>query len=459
MEEKIINFIAALRSTGVRISLAESTDAFNAVNFMGIKYRETFRLSLRATLIKNATDLNKFDELFPYFFDSLNAPPMMNINRDLTPEELQMLASALQEFNARLRKALERLLNGEQLTKDELDQVGKLVGLNNVDDMRYRDWMVQRMKRALGYKDIQNAIRELADLLKELGLDKERLDQIREMLKENQRALDKQLRQYSGQKISENIPKGDSDEARDDLFNRPFSSLTDREMMYLRKEVQRLATILRTRVALRQKRAKSGQLDAKSTIRANLKHGNVPFLIKHREKNLRPNLVVICDVSTSMRFCSELMLSLIYALQDLIKKTSSFAFIDHIEYITPNLSVRQPDEAVKQVLERMPAGYYNTDLGNSLRNFADDYMDKLDNKTTLIIVGDGRNNYNDPRLDIFQVMARRSRRTIWLNPEMPALWGSGDSDMLKYIPACDDILHVSNLKELSTAVDQLLTGK
>jgi uncharacterized protein len=459
MEEKIINFIAALRSTGVRISLAESTDAFNAVNFMGIKNRETFRLSLRATLIKNATDLNKFDELFPYFFDSLNAPPMMNINRDLTPEELQMLASALQEFNARLRKALERLLNGEQLTKDELDQVGKLVGLNNVDDMRYRDWMVQRMKRALGYKDIQNAIRELADLLKELGLDKERLDQIREMLKENQRALDKQLRQYSGQKISENIPKGDSDEARDDLFNRPFSSLTDREMMYLRKEVQRLATILRTRVALRQKRAKSGQLDAKSTIRANLKHGNVPFLIKHREKNLRPNLVVICDVSTSMRFCSELMLSLIYALQDLIKKTSSFAFIDHIEYITPNLSVRQPDEAVKQVLERMPAGYYNTDLGNSLRNFADDYIDKLDNKTTLIIVGDGRNNYNDPRLDIFQVMARRSRRTIWLNPEMPALWGSGDSDMLKYIPACDDILHVSNLKELSTAVDQLLTGK
>jgi uncharacterized protein with von Willebrand factor type A (vWA) domain len=230
-------------------------------------------------------------------------------------------------------------------------------------------------------------------------------------------------------------------------------------MMILRREVQRLAVVLRTRIALRQKRAKSGQLDAKSTIRANLKHGNVPFEIKHREKSLKPKLVVICDVSTSMRFCSELMLSLIYALQDQINKTSAFAFIDHIEYITPDLSVRQPNEAIRQVLERMPAGYYNTDLGNSLDNFSEDFMDRLDNKTTLIIVGDGRNNYNDPRLEIFQVMSRRSRRTIWLNPEMPALWGTGDSDMLKYIPACDDILHVSNLKELSTAVDQLLTGK
>jgi hypothetical protein len=459
MDERIINFISALRSGGVRISLAESTDAFNAVDFLGIKDREEFRISLRSTLVKDAEDLHVFDELFPYFFDSLNAPPMMNITQSLTPEEIKMLVKALQEFNARLRKALERLLKGEQLSQEELDQIGRLVGLNSVDDMRYQEWMVQRMKRALGFKDIQNAIRELMELLNELGFDKDRLDQIREILKENQRALDKQLQQYSGQRISENLPKNTPDDPRDGLSTRPFSSLTDREMMILRREVQRLAVVLRTRIALRQKRAKSGQLDAKSTIRANLKHGNVPFEIKHREKSLKPKLVVICDVSTSMRFCSELMLSLIYALQDQINKTSAFAFIDHIEYITPDLSVRQPNEAIRQVLERMPAGYYNTDLGNSLDNFSEDFMDRLDNKTTLIIVGDGRNNYNDPRLEIFQVMSRRSRRTIWLNPEMPALWGTGDSDMLKYIPACDDILHVSNLKELSTAVDQLLTGK
>lgn len=459
MDERIIRFIAALRSSGVRISLAESEDAFNAVDNLGVMNRDTFRLSLRATLIKDMENLSTFDELFPYFFDSGNAPPMMNIAQDLSPEEANMLAKALREFNANLRRALERLLKGEQLSKEELDQLGKLVGLNHVEDMRYREWMAQRMKRALGFKNIQDAIRELVQLLDEFGMNKERLEQLRQLLKENQNTIEQQLQQHAGQKISENMPLNEPDNALDNLFDRPFNALSDREMMLLRKEVQRLAAALRTRVALRQKRAKSGQLDAKATIRANLKHGNVPIEIKHREKTLKPRLVVICDVSTSMRFCSELMLSLIYELQDQISKTYSFAFIDHMEFITPDLSVRQPNEAIRQVLSRLPAGYYNTDLGNSLMDFMDGYLDKLDYRTTLIIVGDGRNNYNNPRLEIFKKMTRRSRRTIWLNPELPALWGTGDSDMLKYIPGCDRILHVSNLKELTSAVDSLLVYK
>jgi uncharacterized protein with von Willebrand factor type A (vWA) domain len=84
-------------------------------------------------------------------------------------------------------------------------------------------------------------------------------------------------------------------------------------------------------------------------------------------------------------------------------------------------------------------------------------MDRVDSRSTFIIVGDGRNNYNDPRLDIFCTIARRSHRTIWLNPESPALWGSGDSDMLKYASHCDSILQVSTLAELATAVDRLLS--
>jgi uncharacterized protein with von Willebrand factor type A (vWA) domain len=459
MEERILYFIAALRTSGVRISLAESTDALNAVDFLGIKDRESFRLSLRSTLIKKFEDISIFDELFPFYFDTFNSPPMMDIAQDLTPEEVNMLVKALQEFNARLRNALERLLNGEQLSREELEQIGKLVGLNNVDEMRYREWMVQRMKRALGYKDIQNALGELGKLLEEFGMNKIRLEELRELLMENQNALVEQLRQFVGQRISENMPINEPDESRSGLFDRPFNALNDREMTMLRKEVQRLALILRTRVALRLKRAKSGQLDAKATIRANLKHGNVPIDIRHRYRTLKPRLVVICDVSTSMRFCSELMLSLVYAIQDQISKTYAFAFIDHLEYVTPELSSKNPNEAVQQVLARLPAGYYNTDLGNSLVNFSKEHIDRLDYRTILIIVGDGRNNYNNPRLDIFKKLTRRSRRTIWLNPEAPALWGTGDSDFLKYIPDCDNILHVSTLKELSVAVDNLLTYK
>jgi uncharacterized protein with von Willebrand factor type A (vWA) domain len=150
------------------------------------------------------------------------------------------------------------------------------------------------------------------------------------------------------------------------------------------------------------------------------------------------------------------MLGLVHALQDLITKTHAFAFIDHLEYISPDFVGRQANEAIREVLVRMPPGYYSTDLGYSLEAFEREYMDTLDRRTTFILVGDGRNNYNDPRLSIFQKMARRSRRTIWINPEPPMLWGSGDSDMLKYAPLCDNVVVAATLNELTAAVDHLL---
>jgi uncharacterized protein with von Willebrand factor type A (vWA) domain len=199
-------------------------------------------------------------------------------------------------------------------------------------------------------------------------------------------------------------------------------------------------------------------LDAKATIRANLRHGNVPIVIKHRDRTLKPKLVVLCDISTSMRSVSEMMLSFLYQLQDQISKTYAFAFIDHLEFVSPDFSEFDSNQAVSKVLERMPSGYYNTDLGNSLENFDQDHMAKVDSRTTFIIVGDGRNNYNDPRLDLFQNIVRRSRRVIWLTPESPALWGSGDSDMLKYVPHCDVILQANTLSELLAAIDHLMVA-
>ncbi len=456
MDERIIKFISALRIAGVRVSLAESADAFRAVEEMGVGNREVFRLSLRATLVKEAGDIPIFDELFPFFFDTAGAPPLLDLTQDLTPEEAQMLAKALQGFNERLRRTLERLLNGEPLSQEELERLGRLVGLTQIDDMRYREWMAQRMQRALGFREVRQALQELRELLDEMGMDRQRLEQLRNLVQLNQQAIEQQLRQYAGQRIAENMSEQTVEEHGENLLNRPFGTLTDKDMELLHKEVQRLATILRTRVALRQKRAKSGQLDAKATIRANLKHSNVPIEIKHRERNLKPKLVVICDISTSMRFCSELMLSLIYAMQSQISKTHAFAFIDHLEFISPDFVGRGAREAVAQVLERLPSGYYNTDLGYSLQNFSSDYLDKVDSRTTVILVGDGRNNYNDPRVDLFREIARRCRRTIWINPEPVHLWGTGDSDMHKYVPACDVILQAGTLSELVMAVDKLL---
>lgn len=457
MDERIVRFISALRAAGVRVSLAESADAFSAVDHLGIQNRDTFRLSLRSTLVKDAKNIPVFEELFPLFFGTTNAPPLMNLSEDLTPDEAEKLAQALRQFSDQIREMLERMLRGEQLSQEELDRLGRFVGLNQVDDLRYREWMTQRLQKALRFPEVREALQELAELLAQMGMDKQRVEQMMRLMQANQQALEDQLRQFAGQRIADNLSEQPPDDSLEALLNRPFNALSDKDMDKLRKEVQRLASVLRTRVALRQKRAKSGQLDAKNTIRANLKHGNVPIEIKHREHTLKPKLVVICDVSTSMRSCSELMLSLLYALQDQISKTHAFAFIDHLEYISPDFDANESRQAVQQVLDRMPSGYYNTDFGSSLENFNEDYLNTMDGRTTFLVVGDGRNNYNDPRADLFSMLAHRSRRTIWITPEASGLWGTGDSDMLKYSTHCDVILQAANLAELTAAVDKLLS--
>jgi len=458
MEDRILKFISALRASGLRISLAESADAFQVIQKIGITDRELFRYSLKATLVKDSENIPVFDELFPIFFSNIDSPPMMKIAEDLSPEEADLLAEVLQKYNQKLRRMLEKLINGENLNNEELENLARMVGLNRINELRYREWLVQRMKRALGYKEIQLALLELVELLTQLGMNKERVNQMMQVLYSNQKAQEDQLRQFAGQRLAENMSENTPEHNINDLINRPFNSLSERDMAQLRKEVRRLANILRTRIALRQKKAKTGQINAKATIRANLKHGNVPIHLKFHGRSLKPKLIVICDVSTSMRYCSELMLSLLYTIQDQISKTSAFAFIDHIEYISPDFVDKEAQQAVSKVLDRMPAGYYNTDLGNSLADFQKKYFEMVDSHSTFIIVGDGRNNFNNPRLDIFNKIARRSRRTIWLNPEAPTLWGSGDSDMLKYAPSCDAVLHANSLGELTTAIDKLLIG-
>jgi len=123
---------------------------------MGIQDREEFRLSLRATLIKDLKDIPTFNKLFPLFFGS-GQPPMMggNPSDDLTPDEIQMLADALKQFTENLRQRMERLMNGEQLSRAELEALAQLVGLNQADSLNYQNWMAQRMMRAMAFPEVQ----------------------------------------------------------------------------------------------------------------------------------------------------------------------------------------------------------------------------------------------------------------------------------------------------------------
>jgi uncharacterized protein with von Willebrand factor type A (vWA) domain len=458
MESRILQLISALRASGVRVSLAESTEAFAAVELMGIRDRQHFRLSLRSTLIKDVRDLPVFDKLFPLFFGS-GQPPQMggSPTEGMSPKEAQTLAEALRQFTAELRQRMERLMDGEPLSAEELEALAALAGLERVTDLRYQNWMAQRMLQALEFPEVRAALKELMAQLAALGMDAQSMARFRARVQQNLDGIQDQVQKYARQRIAENLSDRPPAESVDGLMDRPFQALSDAEKALLQREIKRLAAALRTRIALRQKRAKSGQLDPKATLRASLKYHGVPLEIRHRDKVRKPKIVVLCDISTSMRFCSELMLSFLFALQGQVRKTSAFAFIDHLEFISDEYNGGDADGAIQSVLRRMPGGYYNTDLGGSLDNFNRNYLDTLDGRTTLIVVGDGRNNHNDPRLDIFSRLSRRAVRTIWLNPEPRTLW-FGDSDMPKYAPLCSDVLTVGNLRELAQAVDTLLSA-
>ena len=148
MEERILRFIGALRASGVRVSLAESADGLRAVRAAGVGDRNRFRVSLRAALVKERRGLAIFDQLFPMFFDHAAVPSLPDVAGDLSPQEAELLADALGQFSESLRRTIERLLRGEPLSDDELERLGRAVGLQQVDDLRYREWMIERMRRA-----------------------------------------------------------------------------------------------------------------------------------------------------------------------------------------------------------------------------------------------------------------------------------------------------------------------
>jgi hypothetical protein len=297
-------------------------------------------------------------------------------------------------------------------------------------------------------------------LLKELGMSQEAIDELMQGMEENRDALAEQIAQGIGAAAAKQRVEQAAQEKQEstDLMERPFRSLSEREAELLRDQVRRLAAQLRSRAALRQKRGKSGTLDAKKTIRTNLRYGGVPMELKFKTRHLKPKLLLICDVSTSMRAVVEFLLTMIYELQDQVASANSFAFIDDLTDISPDFAEHIPQVAIQVVLTRLQPGYYNTDLGNSLHTLMQHHAGTIDHRTTVIFVGDGRNNYNDPRLDLMDRIQRRSKRIIWLNPEHPRQWGTGDSDMPAYLPFASAVHRVSNLAELANAVDKLLTA-
>ena len=459
MEKRIARFVAGLRASGVRVSIAESQDAWAAIEHMGVVDRRTFYLTLRSTLVKEVADFPVFDELFPLYFGT-DVPPLLNPQAELGEEQQQMLREALEQLAEDLAELLSWLLSGQGPTQEELQDLADQAGMENADAPYQARWYARRMQRLLGWDQLEDVLERLWEMLAQMGMDPQTLAQLKQQVAQNQEALGEQLEQFAGQQIQDNRVDQwrERRETAQDLMQRPFSSLNEHEMEVLRDQVRRLAARLRSRAALRQKRGKQGKLDAKATIRANLRYGGVPIDLRLRRKRRKPKLVIFLDVSTSMRPVAEFFLRLQYQLQDQVQKSRSFAYIDHLEDVTADLKTHGMEDAVYTVLTKLPPGHYSTDFGSSLRQFTADYLSTVDQRTTVIVLGDGRNNYRDPALNAFSEVSQRARRLIWMTPEYPAQWGTGDSDMLEYAPLCSEVYQVRNLAQLADAIDRMLAS-
>jgi uncharacterized protein with von Willebrand factor type A (vWA) domain len=459
MEERVVQFIAGLRAAGVRISLAESQDAFLAVEQMGVMHRERFRAALRTTLIKERADQPIFDKLFPLFFGA-GGPPFIPPEEALSPEDQKSLEAAMRALAGELNKLLQMLASGRAPSQEEMEQYARMAGANRAQRPEQQQWLTREMLRRMGLEELAEQIEKLLAKLAQLGMTQEGQQQVLQMLAANRDALNEQTAQFVGESIARQLSEQQPQKMDgNDLMQRPFNDLTQAEARELRKLVGRLAARLRTRAALRQKKGDGRILDAKTTLRANLQTAGVPYELHFKKKHLKPKFALICDVSTSMRPVAEFMLRLVYEMQDQVAKARSFAYNDHLEEVSDEFVGQRPDEAIPVVLQRIPPGYYATDLGQGLQDFCDQFFDAVDNRTTVIFLGDGRNNHNDPRLDLFERVKRRARRVVWFNPEESYLWGTGDSDMPQYVPLCDAVHQVSNLALLGDAVDKLFATR
>lgn len=471
MDRRITEFIAGLRAAGVRISLAESFDAMRAIEQAGISDKEFFRLAMQASLIKDAKDFETFRELFPLYFGKDAPPPMQQPGGgQLSDEEREQLMQQLQQMLAsmtpqQLAQLFKSMLTGQPMSGQQMRDLLGTIPAPHMTNQRYREWMARQAMRELEFNKLNQALRELIEALREQGMSDDALKAIEQAARENQQALAQQLGQEVAQQMAEQA-RGEGrarprQRSESELLDRPFDRMDEHDADDMRKVVNRLAARLRTRLALRQRRGKTGTLDAKATIRTNQRFGGVPVLIRHRKRHLKPKLVVLCDRSVSTQHVMTFMLLMIYSLHDQLSRTRSFAFIDHLHDMTMYFAESRPDAAIAQVMEQIrPTRSYSTDLGTALGEFTRDHLSAVDSRTTVIVLGDARNNENDPGLAAFDQIRRRARRVVWFATEEQWKWGVYDpgslsSDIYKYAPMCDAMHEVTNLRQLADAIDRL----
>jgi hypothetical protein len=426
--------------------------------------RAVLRDALRATLVKEHADRPTFERLFDaYFFAGVGAALIQIGAGDgpLSAEDQPRLRAALDAARAQLDAPglavlFEAMALGRGPGREQLEALLADTTPVGTGSPAFRSWMTRRALRELGFERLDELLRGLLAALRAAGMGEAALAEVERGARENQAALADQIgRAIAGQMARRDGPRRAARPPDDELLDMPLRLLGAQQAVDLRSAVARLAAQLRTRAAMRRRRARRGPLDPRGTIRASMRFGGVPFAMRRRRRHLRPRLVILCDVSRSMRALAGLTLSLVYALHDQLGGTRAFAYIDDLHDISADFADARPAQAVAAVLARIRAEHTRTDLGSCLDDFVRGHLARVDRRTSVLILGDGRNNYSDPSLGSLRQIGARARHLIWLTPEPRRDWGTGDSDMPAYARLCSAVHVVGSLRQLSEAVDSL----
>lgn len=451
-------FFASLRSAGFALSPSESIDALRAASIVGLAERDDLRAALRLSLVKKTEQLPVFERVFDAFF---SGAAMSGASlRDLRTHERAALDHALESLPA-LRHVAGAFLReggpggGGGGALRLFAEASLQVDLARMESAMQVGVFSSRLADAASISQASTELPRLrAALREELGDDGDLL--ARELAAAIE-ALRRDARAFVQSEFRRRRSERLSVFRKHALDARAFASLDAAETESILHEVGRMATRIRGTFALRRKRHRAGALDVRRTLRRAHSTGGIPFVpFRKRVRRDKPKLVVLCDVSDSVRSVARFLLLLVHAIQTVFRKTRSFVFVSDIGDATDVFANAPIEEAIALVYGGAVAPVAaNSDYGHAFSEFVAHHLDVVDRHTTVLIIGDARNNFRDAHAGALDLIARRARRVFWLNPEARGAWGFGDSAMPAYLPHVTRAFSVSHLASLREAVDAL----
>lgn len=448
MEETLLGFLQTARRAGIRISAAESLDAFRAAETIGLTDRAALKDVLGLVVAKSREEKELFAECFElYFTRSRLGDAESGDAREDTARRAQAGGATADDARMAGDTSLARMLreNDRAGLALALEAAGRRTGAGGIRFRVQANMFVQQIMQEMGLAALTREIERLREQGNDAVADE--LERARDRLRADVREFVERLLALAAP--AENIWRDDN------LKTVPLWRLERHDVERMRVVVRALAKKLATRYGRDRRHRRHGHLDVRRTLRRNTAYDGVPFTTAWKKRKLeKPRVMVLCDVSGSVAPVAQFLLLFVHSLADALSDVRSFAFSSHLIDVGDVLEREPVEIAIAEIVKQI--GFRSSDYGRSLADFAAGFMGEVDRRTSVIIMGDARSNYSDPRADVMKALFERAKLVIWLNPESRPSWGTGDSEMRRYLPYCHVARECSNVRDLERAMHELL---